>query len=205
MRLYDRYVLPRIVHYACSGNPMTRQRMKIVPLAEGRVLEVGVGSGLNFPFYDVAKVTKVWGLDPSRELVRVATEKATTVPLDVDFIFGGAEDIPLEGRSVDTVVVTYSLCSIPQSVPSLREMARVLKEGGRLLFCEHGLAPDAAVQRWQRWINPVWRRLGGGCHLNRDIPALIEEAGFRIGGMETMYLPGWRWANFNYWGSAAPR
>ena len=205
MRLYDRYVLPRIVHYTCSTNSLTRQRMKIVPLAEGRVLEVGIGSGLNFPFYDAAKVTRVWGLDPSRELVGVATEEAKAVPFDVDFMYGGAEDIPLESRSVDTVVMTYSLCSIPQSVPSLREMARVLKEGGRLLFCEHGLAPDASVRRWQRWINPVWRRLGGGCHLNRDIPALIEEAGFRIEGMETMYLPGWRWANFNYWGSAVPR
>ncbi|MCG6954382.1 MAG: class I SAM-dependent methyltransferase [Gemmatimonadetes bacterium] len=205
MRLYDRYVLPRIVHYTCSTNSLTRQRMKIVPLAEGRVLEVGIGSGLNFPFYDAAKVTRVWGLDPSRELVGVATEEAKAVPFDVEFMYGGAEDIPLESRSVDTVVMTYSLCSIPQSVPSLREMARVLKEGGRLLFCEHGLAPDASVRRWQRWINPVWRRLGGGCHLNRDIPALIEEAGFRIEGMETMYLPGWRWANFNYWGSAVPR
>jgi ubiquinone/menaquinone biosynthesis C-methylase UbiE len=205
MRLYDRYVLPRIVHHACSTNPMTRQRMKIVPLAEGRVLEVGVGSGLNFPFYDPAKVTKVWGLDPSRELVGVAAEKATTVPFDVSLIFGGAEHIPLESRSVDTVVMTYSLCSIPRSLPSLREMARVLKEGGRLVFCEHGLAPDPAVRRWQRWINPVWRRLGGGCHLDRDVPALIEEAGFRIQGLETMYLPGWRWANFNYWGSAVPR
>jgi ubiquinone/menaquinone biosynthesis C-methylase UbiE len=205
MRLYDRYVLPRIVHHTCSTNSLTRQRMKIVPLAEGRVLEVGIGSGLNFPFYDAAKVTRVWGLDPSKELVGVATEEAKAVPFDVDFMYGGAEDIPLESRSVDTVVMTYSLCSIPQSVPSLREMARVLKDGGRLLFCEHGLAPDAAVQRWQRWINPVWRRLGGGCHLNRDIPRLIEEAGFRIEGMETMYLPGWRWANFNYWGSAVPR
>jgi len=205
MRLYDRYVLPRIVHYTCSTNSLTRQRMKIVPLAEGRVLEVGIGSGLNFPFYDAAKVTRVWGLDPSRELVGVATEEAKAVPFDVEFMYGGAEDIPLESRSVDTVVMTYSLCSIPQSVPSLREMARVLKEGGRLLFCEHGLAPDASVRRWQRWINPVWRRLGGGCHLNRDIPALIEEAGFRIEGMETMYLPGWRWANFNYWGSAVAR
>jgi ubiquinone/menaquinone biosynthesis C-methylase UbiE len=184
--------------------PTMRQREKVVPLARGQVLEVGIGSGLNLPYYDTGTVTKVWGLDPSPEMVKMARKAAGQVPFEVEFMDQPAEQIPLEDVSVDTILVTYSLCTIPDPPAALRQMARVLKPTGRLIFCEHGLAPDPDVRRWQDRINPVWKRLGGGCNLNRAIPQLIEQGGFNITEMESMYLPGWRWASFEYWGAAIP-
>lgn len=205
MGFYNRVVLPRVVHFACGQRPAMRQREKVVPLAEGRVLEVGIGSGLNLDYYDPGKVEKVWGLEPSPEMVKLAEEPAKTVDFEVEFIGLPGEEIPLEDGSVDTVVITYTLCTIPQTEPALRQMARVLAPHGKLLFVEHGAAPDAGVRRWQDRVNPLWRRLGGGCNLNREIPALIEQGGFHIESIETMYLPGWRPGNFNYWGSATAR
>lgn len=202
MGIYSRYVLPRLVHLACTAEPTMRQREKIVPHARGTVLEIGIGSGLNLDYYDPERVSKVWGLDPSPELTQRAVEAATAVPFDVEIVPALAEEIPLETGSFDTVLTTYTLCSIPDAGSALCEMARVLKPGGQLLFCEHGKAPDPSVRRWQKRINPIWRRFSGGCHLNRDIPALIQSAGFEIAGLETMYLPGWRPGSFNYWGTA---
>ena len=204
MGLYSKYVLPKLVHLACSAKPNMRQREKVVPMAEGTVLEIGIGSGLNFPYYDAEKVKKCWGLDPASEMLRLAERAASSVPFDVEFLEVPADRIPLEDRSVDTVIVTYTLCTIPDTQLALREMARVLNPGGQLIFCEHGAAPDASVRMWQDLINPLWKRLGGGCHLNRLIPDLIEEGGFRIDRMECMYIPGWRPASFNYWGTAVP-
>jgi ubiquinone/menaquinone biosynthesis C-methylase UbiE len=205
MGFYSKYVLPKLVHFTCGSKPTTRQRNKVVPLARGRVLEVGVGSGLNFPFYDPTSVSKVWGLDPSPELIRMAEQAALAVPFEVEFIGLPSDVIPLADDSVDTVLITYTLCTIPDTTPALREMSRVLRPGGRLVFCEHGAAPDASVRRWQDRVNPLWRRLSGGCELNRPIPALIERGGFRIAGLDTMYIPGWRPACFNYWGIATPQ
>ena len=202
MGFYSKYILPKVVHVTCSMKPNMRQREKVVPLAHGRVLEIGIGSGLNLPYYDASNVTKVWGLEPSPDMTRMAERAARAVPFDVEFIGLPGEEIPLEDDSVDTVLITYTLCTIPDTQPALRQMARVLKPGGKLTFCEHGAAPDPSVRRWQDRINPIWKRLGGGCHLNRAIPELIEEGGFRITGMETMYIPGWRPASFNYWGAA---
>jgi ubiquinone/menaquinone biosynthesis C-methylase UbiE len=182
--------------------PSMRQREKVVPLARGQVLEIGIGSGLNLPYYDAAKVTKVWGLEPSPEMTRLAHEAVESVSLDVEFIGSPGDEIPLETDSVDTVVITYTLCTIPEPQAALQQMKRVLKPGGELIFCEHGAAPDEAVRRWQDRINPLWKRLSGGCHLNRAIPDVIEQGGFSIKGMETMYIPGWRPASFNYWGTA---
>lgn len=204
MSAYSEFVLPHIVHFVCGLKPIMRQREKIVPLAQGRVLEIGVGSGLNLPYYDVAKVSKVIGIDPAPEMTRKAERAARRTGIDVELINAPAESIPLASASVDTALVTYALCTIPETLPALREIARLLRPGGRLLFCEHGLAPDASVRKWQHRLTPVWKRLGGGCHLNRDIPALLEEGGFRIASMDTMYLPGWRPATFNYWGVARP-
>lgn len=198
---YDRHVLPHLVHLACSLKPMRRQREKVVPLARGRVLEIGIGSGLNLPYYDRGRVRSLFGLEPSPEMLRKARRAAG---MEVRFIEAGAERIPLESNSIDTVVTTYTLCTIPETGPALQEMRRVLEPGGRLLFLEHGLAPDASVRKWQDRITPLWQRFAGGCHLNRDIPALIEQAGFRIRTIETGYLPGWRPAAFNYWGEAEP-
>jgi ubiquinone/menaquinone biosynthesis C-methylase UbiE len=203
--LYERYVLPKLVHLACSTKPSMRQRAKVVPLAEGRVLEIGIGSGLNLPYYDAGKVTKLWGLEPSPELTRMAERLAGSVDIDVEFIGLPGEEIPLEDTSVDTALITYTLCTIPDTEAALRQVARVLRPGGRLIFCEHGAAPDARVRRWQDRLDPVWTRLAGGCHLNRAIPRLLEQGGFTVEGLETMYLPGWRPATFNYWGTATPR
>jgi ubiquinone/menaquinone biosynthesis C-methylase UbiE len=205
MGLYSRYILPRVIHFACGLKPNMRQREKVVPHARGRVLEVGIGSGLNLPFYDPANVSKVWGLDPASEMTRIAERAARPLPFEVEFIGLPGDEIPLEDSSVDTVVVTYTLCTIPDTAAALRQMSRVLRPGGELLFCEHGAAPDARVRRWQDRLNPLWKRLGGGCNLNRPIPALIEAGGFRIKSLDTMYIPGWRPASFNYWGIAVPR
>ena len=179
-----------------------REREALVPLAWGRVLEIGIGSGLNLPYYDAGKVTRLWGLEPSPEMTRMAEKAARSVSFDVEFIGLPGEEIPLEDDSVDTVLMTYTLCTIPDTEPALRQMARVLKPGGELIFCEHGAAPDPGVRRWQDRINPIWKRLGGGCHLNRAIPNLIKQGGFRINEIHTDYLPGWRPASFNYRGRA---
>ena len=205
MGLYDRYILPKVVHFTCGMKPNMRQRAKVVPLAHGRVLEIGIGSGLNLPYYDSAKVSKVWGLDPSPEMTEMARRAAVSLPFEVEFIGLSGDEIPLEDSSVDTVVVTYTLCTIPDTAPALRQISRVLRPGGELVFCEHGAAPDASVRRWQDRLNPMWKRLGGGCNLNRPIPALIEAGGFRIKSLDTMYIPGWRPASFNYWGAAVPQ
>ncbi len=202
MGLYSKYILPKVVHLTCSMKPNMRQREKVVPLARGRVVEIGIGSGLNLPFYDASKVTRLWGLEPSPEMTRMAEKAARSVRFDVEFIGLPGEEIPLEDDSVDTVLMTYTLCTILDTEPALRQMARVLKPGGELIFCEHGAAPDPSVRRWQDRMNPIWKRLGGGCHLNRAIPNLIQQGGFRINEIHNMYLPGWRPASFNYWGSA---
>lgn len=205
MGLYSRLVLPRLVHLACSGEQVERQRAKVVPMARGRVLEIGIGSGLNLPFYDPARVSRVLGLEPSAEMIALAEQAADEAPFDVEFLLAGSEAIPLPSGSCDTVVVTYALCTIPDVVAALKEMGRVLKAGGNLLFCEHGLAPDANVRKWQDRVDPAWRRLAGGCHLNRDIPALLRSGDFQTTSLDTMYVPGWRPASFEYWGSAVPR
>ncbi len=205
MGLYDRYLLPRIIDLACGSKPVRKQRQKVVPYAEGRVLEVGSGSGRNLPFYDAGKITRLWELEPAPEMRRLAEPVAEQAGLEVEWLDAPSEEIPLDDASVDTVVLTYTLCSLPAPEAALRQMARVLVPAGRLLFCEHGAAPDPRVRRWQDRITPLWRHLGGGCHLNRDIPALLKSGGFRIDDLETMYIPGWRPACFNYWGNATPK
>lgn len=205
MGLYSRYILPKVVHFTCGLKPNMRQREKVVPRARGRVLEIGIGSGLNLPYYDSAKVSKVWGLDPSPEMTQIARRAAASLPFEVEFIGLPGDEIPLEDSSVDTVVVTYTLCTISDTTSALRQISRVLRPGGELIFCEHGAAPDANVRRWQDGLNPIWKRLGGGCNLNRPIPTIIEIGGFRIKSLDTMYIPGWRPASFNFWGIAVPR
>lgn len=180
------------------------ERSALVPLARGRVLEIGVGSGLNLPFYDPSHVERVTGLDPSAPMLAMAERAAAGVRVPVDFVEARAEAIPFETGLFDTVVTTFSLCTIPGGRDALAEMARVLAPGGRLLFCEHGLAPDRSVRRWQERLTPTWSRFGGGCRLDRDIPALIESGSFHILELETAYAPGWRPAAFHYRGVAVP-
>jgi len=204
MGFYDRYILPKVINLACGVKPIRYQRRKVVPKASGRVLEIGIGSGLNLPYYDPAKVEKLWGLEPVAEIRQMAEKAAIGAPFPVEFIGLPGESIPLDDGSVDTVVTTYTLCTIPDAVAALREMRRVLKPGGTLLFSEHGKAPDAAVKRWQDRLDGVWGHIAGGCHLNRDIPALLREGGFAVEKLDTMYIPGPRPLSFNYWGSAKP-
>ncbi len=202
---YDRHILPWALNCICGMKLVTHQRQKIVPQARGRVLEVGIGSGLNLPLYDPGKVAQVIGLDPGAELIAMARRRAWTAAVPVEFLQQRGEAIPLESGSIDTAVATYTLCTIPGVEQALAEMRRVLKPGGRLLFCEHGLAPDPSVQRWQARITPAWMWLGGGCHLNRDIPALLQRSGFRPQSIETGYMPHVpRLVGFHYIGSAVP-
>ena len=198
MSWYEQRILPHVTDRACSTKPCRKQREKIVPLAEGDVLEVGIGSGLNLPFYDQQKVRKLWGLEPSEGMRKLAAKNLEDLNLDLEFIDLPGEEIPLESNSVDTVVVTFTLCTIPDTASALQGMRRVLKPGGRLLFCEHGTAPDEGVRRWQDRLN------SGGCNMNRDIPALIAAGGFDIVNDERMYIPGLRILSYNYWGSAVP-
>ena len=203
MSLYDKYILPSFLNCACGSKPINYQRQKVVPLADGIILEVGIGSGLNIPFYDRAKVEKLIGLDPSPELNAMAQKMADQHDLEVEFLLSGAEDIPLPDDHADTVLVTYTMCTIPDALSANKEMLRVLKPGGRMIFCEHGLAPDANVSKWQNRIDPFWGKIAGGCHLNRDIPELIRLAGFHIQSMDEMYLPSTpKFAGYNYWGIA---
>ena len=199
---YDRHLLPHLLDFACGMKPIRRQREMIVPLAHGRVLEIGIGTGLNMPFYDKSRVSYIVGVDPALQMHRLASRRIARAALDVELVGVTAETIPLEDASIDTVVITYTLCSIPDPIVALREMRRVLAPGGRLLFCEHGRAPDENVRRWQDRLQPHWQKIAGGCHLDRDVPALLEESGFRCDRLQTRYLPGPRPLTFNYWGEA---
>ncbi len=204
MSWYEERLLPHIINLACSVKPARKQRDKIVPLAEGEVLEIGLGSGLNLPHYDQQKIRKIWGLEPSEGMRKLAAKNLEGLNLDVEFIDLPGEEIPLESNSVDTVLVTYTLCTIPDAISALEGMRRVLKPGGRLLYCEHGAAPDESVRRWQNRLNAGWGKITGGCNMNRDIPSLITTAGFDIVDDERMYIPGLKILSYNYWGSAVP-
>ena len=203
LSFYDKYILPKFLNCACGSKPINYQREKIVPLAEGTVLDVGIGSGLNIPYYNKSKIECLYGLDPSIELLNLAKSLAKKNELEIEFLKCGAEAIPLPNDSVDTVVITYTLCTIPDTQLSNNEIMRVLKPNGKLLFCEHGLAPDINIAKWQKRINPIWNKIAGGCNLNRDIPKLITSSGFKISNMEEMYLPSTpKFAGYNYWGVA---
>lgn len=201
MGFYHDRVLPLLIHLAMRQDRLAAYRRRVVPAAEGRVLEVGVGSGLNLPFYG-GGVARVIGLDPSARLLGWARESGAAPP--VDLVEGSAERIPLATGSVDTIVTTWTLCSIPDARAALGEMRRVLKPAGRLLFVEHGLAPDPRVRRWQDALTPAWKHLAGGCHLNRPIAELIAGSGFRIERLETGYMPGPKPMTFMYEGAARP-
>jgi ubiquinone/menaquinone biosynthesis C-methylase UbiE len=205
MGIYDTYVLPHLVAVACGSGDVAKQRQKVVPLATGRVLEVGMGPGLNLPFYDRSAVELVWGLEPSEGMRRKAAPALAATDLDVRWLDLPGEQIPLDDDSVDTVVLTYTLCTIGEPERALEQIRRVLKSDGRLLFSEHGEAPDESVRKWQHRIDPVWTRLAGGCHITREIPQLIESGGFDLVAVESGYLPGAKVASYNSWGTAVPR
>jgi len=198
---YDRNILPYLIDFACGIKPIRRQRDKVVPLARGRVLEVGIGTGRNMPFYDRSKVQSIVGLDPALRMHRLALKRIAEAQLEVELVGLSAESIPLPDASFDSVMTTYTLCSIPDPLAALKEMRRVLAPGGKLLFSEHGRSPDESVRRWQTRLQPYWSKIAGGCMLDRDIPGLLEEAGFRVDG-QSRYIPGPRILSFHYWGQA---
>ncbi len=203
MGLYDRYLLPHLIDFACGMGEVMKARSQIVPQARGRVLEIGIGSGLNLSFYDPARVSVIVGVDPSAEMQKLAHQRAAAIAIPVEMLALELGQIQAETASFDSIVCTFTLCTIPDAVAALREMRRVLKPGGRLLFCEHGLAPDAPVVRWQHRLTPLWKPLAGGCHLNRDIPALLQAGGFQIGMLEKRYLKGPKPMTYIYQGWAA--
>ena len=206
MSLYEKYVLPKFLNCACGSKPVARQREKVVPLAEGKVLEIGIGSGLNLPFYDKTKVDEIWGLDPSEELSEMARAVAIQEGMEVNFISSGAEEIPLPDDHFDSVLITYTMCTIPEVIRANTEIRRVLKNQGKMIFCEHGAAPDDNIRKWQKRINPFWGKIAGGCNINRNIPSLIQESGFDIVELEEMYLPNTpKIAGYNFWGYAVSK
>lgn len=202
MSFWANRVLPLLVEKACRSTAILAERQRWVPRAHGRVLELGVGSGLNFPFYDATKVTHVTGIDPSAALLARAARRAATSPVPTELLLGRAEALPFESGSFDSAVVTYSLCSVDDPVRVLAEVRRVLRSDGELLFVEHGLAHDGATQRRQRMLTPMWRRIAGGCRLDRDIATLVRGAGFRSVELSADYAEGAKFLSFTYQGVA---
>jgi ubiquinone/menaquinone biosynthesis C-methylase UbiE len=204
MGLYRRHILPRLLDMSMRHEELMARRAEIIPRARGRVLEIGIGSGLNLHYYG-DDVTSVYGIDPSPELLRLAQQRANRLALRVVLHEGVADAIPLDARSVVTVVMTWTLCSLPAPEAALSEIRRVLRLSGQLLFVEHGLAPEPSVGKWQRRLEPMWRRIAGGCHLSRSIDNLIREAGFDVLELATGYMRGPRllaWGAFTYQGRA---
>ena len=204
MGFYNKYILPKIINAGCGTKPIRKQREKVLPLCKGIVLEIGCGSGLNFSFYEENNIDKLYALEPDKEMLCQAESVVKEVNFPITFLETGAEKIPLEDDSIDTALLTYTLCTIPDPLAALLEIRRVLKKGGKLVFCEHGMAPENNVKKMQNFINSFWPIFVGGCNLNRDIPSLIKDAGFLVDNLETMYLPKTpKWFGYNYWGSAS--
>ena len=203
INLYDKYILPHLLNCSCNTKPFIVQRKKVIPLATGKVLEVGIGSGLNLPFYQKDSIKEIWGLDPSKELLLMAKKKAKAENMDVQFLNATAESIQLDDNFFDTVVVTYTMCTISNLNQALSEIKRVMKTDGRLIFCEHGASPEPGVFVWQNRLNKVWSKISGGCNINKDIPSIIESSGLVVSQLETMYLPKTpKMLGYNYWGFA---
>jgi ubiquinone/menaquinone biosynthesis C-methylase UbiE len=203
MAFYRNRILPHLIKFAMRGKQLVPYRERVVSAAKGRVLEIGIGAGENLPLYRVP-VSEVIGLEPMARLAAMARKAANQLSTPTSIIEASAENIPLDERSVDSVVMTWTLCSIGDPGAALREIRRVLKPGGRLLFAEHGLAPERGVRIWQHRLTPIWRRVAGGCHLDRDMSGLIADAGFWIERLETGYMRGPRPMTFMYEGSASP-
>ena len=201
MNYYNEKILPQLIQRACSSEPASKQREKVIPYAEGVVLEIGAGSGLNFAYYDTSKVQKIWALEPSLGMQAIAKKTPVSKMLDVEYLSLLAEDIPFKKNTIDTIVCTYVLCTIPNVELALKKMYEVLKPEGKLLFTEHGLAPDKKIKVLQNLVNPIWKRVSGGCNLNRNISMLLKGAGFYT-VEEQMYIPGFRFYSYNYWGKA---
>ena len=204
MSFYENHLLPHVINFAMRNRQLLRYRRRVTSAAIGRVLEIGIGSGLNLPLYQT-RVSEIVGLEPASRLLAMAQRTANTCTVPVTLIEGSAESIPLDAHSIDTVVTTWTLCTIPHAIAALQEMRRVLRSDGQLLFVEHGRSPDQNVRKWQDRLTPAWKCVGGGCHLNRPIQELIESAGFSIEQLETGYMKGPKPMTFMYEGRARSR
>ena len=205
MPFYRDHIYPCLVTMLGDPPPIQKIRQSLVPLAQGRVLEIGVGPGVNFAHYDPARVSKVYALEPNPGMIRRAEQQRRRTELDVEFLDLPGERIPLADGSVDTVVSTFTLCTIPAVMEAIRGIERVLAPGGQFIFFEHGLAPDKRVQIWQKRTEPLFRWAFEGCHVTRDIPALITNGGFKIQQMDAAYLaPFPKSGSYSFWGVARP-
>ena len=199
---YDKYICPHLIDFIMSRTPFPKQRKKIIPNAEGRVLEIGIGSGLNLELYDQNKVSEIFSVDPDNVLLNKARRRAKLNNISLNIESLSAEELPFESNSFDTVVSTYTLCSIKNADKALSEVNRVMKNGSKFIFSEHGKAPDENILKWQKRLNPIWSRIAGGCHLDIDIPSIISQSNFKIPEIQSTYVPGPKFAAYHYWGYA---
>ena len=202
MKFYDQHIMPHLLSCACGLKAIAKQRQKIIPLAHGDVVEIGIGAGHNLPFYNQSKINSLIGVDPDDYIWKKSAKNRQDFHKPLKRLGLSGEQIPLPDACADTVVVTYSLCSIPDPIKALGEMRRLLKPSANILFCEHGKAIDKNVQKWQTRIDPFWQKIAGGCHTGRDIPNLFKQAGLEIKELEQAYISGPKILSYNYWGSA---
>ncbi|HJO95323.1 MAG TPA: class I SAM-dependent methyltransferase [Victivallales bacterium] len=202
MGIYGKYFLPKIINLACSRTQFMEQRRLIVPAAKGNVLEIGIGSGLNLPFYNLNNVKHITAIEPSEELIKLTERYSNYLDIGIKLMKNNSDNIELESSSVDSIVITFTMCSIRNIINSFEEMRRVLKPEGKLIFCEHGLSPDRYVRKCQNLITPIWKKISGGCHLDRPISSIIENNGFKIDRLDTNYSKGWKPLSYIYKGTA---
>ena len=202
MSLYEKYFLPKLLDFCCGMEGFQNKRSQIVPLAHGRILEIGIGSGLNFDHYNFDKVEEIIGVDPAVSSVAMARSRSSQYNSKISFIESSAESIDLPSSTFDCVVIGYSLCTIPDPLKALAEARRLMKPEGSLFFMEHGLAPEQNIQKWQHRLTPGWKKIGGGCNLNRDIENLISTSGFQFKSLSKKYIKGPKIAAFQYYGEA---
>lgn len=202
MSLYETYFLPKLLDFCCGMEGFQNKRSQIVPMAHGRILEIGIGSGLNFDHYNFDRVEEIIGVDPAVSSVAMARSRSSKYNSKISFIESSAESIDLESSSFDCVVIGYSLCTIPDPLKALAEARRLMKPEGSLLFMEHGLAPEQNIQKWQHRLTPGWKKIGGGCNLNRDIEDLISTSGFQFKSLKKKYIKGPKILSFQYYGEA---
>ena len=199
---YNKHICPHVINFAMSRTPFPKQRKKVIPNAEGRVLEIGIGSGLNLDFYDKKKISHIFSVEPDCILLEKAKKRAKHNSINLHIEALSAEELPFESNFFDTVVSTYTMCSIEKINQVMHEIKRVMKKDSKFIFSEHGKSPDENVLKWQKRLNPIWSRIGGGCHLDKDIPGIILNSNFKIPKIESMYVPGPKFSSYHYWGHA---
>lgn len=200
---YEKNILPYVLNLSCNSKPVDYQRKKVIPDATGKVLEIGIGPGSNLKHYNNTKVTSILGIDPSKELNQIAKKRAVKYNLNIEFLIESASSLSVDNNSIDTVVSTYALCSIPEPERTLQEIKRVLKSDGIFIFSEHGLSPDKSVSFVQNTTDLFYPKIAGGCHTNRNIEKLIFDNGFEFIELNNIYLPGTqKFLGYNYWGKA---